>query len=62
MHRSGIGSSPYRINFNLAFMSRKKKKARSASTGQFVPMSYAEKHPNTTVVETVKVGPTKKRK
>ncbi len=43
-------------------MARTIKKARSASTGQFVPMSYAEKHPNTTVVETVKVGPTKKRK
>lgn len=28
--------------------------ARSASTGKFVKESYAKKHPNTTVVETIK--------
>ncbi len=34
-------------------------KARSAKTGQFIPTKEAEKHPNTTVVEKVKVGPVK---
>lgn len=42
-------------------MSRTVKKGRDAITGQFVPLEYAEKHPNTTVVEKVKVGPTKHR-
>ena len=28
--------------------------ARSAKTGKFVKKSYADRHPNTTVVETVK--------
>lgn len=31
-----------------------KKIARSAVNGRFVKMSYAKKHPNTTVVETIK--------
>lgn len=35
---------------------------RSAITGRFVTMRYAETHPATTVVEKVKVGPTKKQK
>jgi hypothetical protein len=30
------------------------KVGRNAKTGQFVPLDYARKHPNTTVVETVK--------
>lgn len=30
------------------------KAARSAKTGRFVKQSYAKKHPNTTVVETLK--------
>ena len=30
------------------------KVARSAKTGRFVKKSYADRHPNTTVVETVK--------
>lgn len=42
-------------------MARTIKKARSAETGQFVPMEYAEKHPTTTVVEKIKVGPVKHR-
>jgi hypothetical protein len=42
-------------------MAKTVKIARSAKTGQFVTMSYAKKHPNTTVVEKVKVGPTKHR-
>lgn len=36
--------------------------ARSAKTGKFVPRDYAEKNPDTTVVEKVKVGPAKHRK
>jgi hypothetical protein len=35
-------------------MASKIKIARSAKTGRFVKKSYAKKHPNTTVVETVK--------
>ena len=37
-------------------------KGRNAKTGQFVSIEYAQKHPSTTVVEKVKVGPTKRRK
>ena len=36
--------------------------ARSAVTGRFTTMQYATRHPKTTVVETIKVGQTKKRK
>ena len=43
-------------------MSKIVEKARSAETGQFITMKEAEKHPRTTVVEKVKVGPTKHRK
>lgn len=43
-------------------MARKSKRARDAGTGKFVPMKEAERRPKTTVVETIKVGPTKKRK
>jgi len=32
----------------------KVKVGRSAKTGKFVPVKYAESHPNTTVVETIK--------
>ena len=42
-------------------MARTSERARSAINGQFVPMDYAEKHPKTTVVEKLKVGPTKHR-
>jgi len=34
----------------------KVKIARSAKTGRFVKKSYADKHPDTTVVESVKRG------
>ena len=37
-------------------------KARSAETGRFITMEEAAKHPKTTVVEKVKVGPTKRSK
>jgi hypothetical protein len=43
-------------------MAKTSKRARSAKDGKFVPMKEAKKHPNTTVVETIKVGRTKKRK
>lgn len=35
-------------------MAKTKKIARSAKTGRFVTKTYAKRHPNTTVVETVK--------
>lgn len=31
------------------------KRGRSARTGQYVPIDYAKKHPNTTVIETDKI-------
>lgn len=43
-------------------MARTIEKGRSAETGQFVSIKYAQQHPNTTVVEKVKVGPLKRRK
>jgi hypothetical protein len=43
-------------------MAKESKRGRSAGTGQFVKDEYAKTHPKTTVVEKVKVGPTKKRK
>lgn len=43
-------------------MARTVDKARSAITGRFIPMQEAAKHPTTTVVEKVKVGPTKRHK
>ncbi|WP_256378302.1 hypothetical protein [Palleniella intestinalis] len=43
-------------------MARTVEKGRSAITGQFVSIEYTQKHPSTTVVEKVKVGPIKHRK
>lgn len=43
-------------------MARTIKIGRSAETGKFVSIPYALKHPSTTVIENVKVGPTKHRK
>ena len=43
-------------------MARTIEKGRSTETGQFVSIKYAQQHPNTTVVEKVKVGPPKRRK
>ncbi len=37
-------------------------KGRDAKTGRFIPISEANRRPSTTVVEKVKVGPTKHRK
>jgi hypothetical protein len=62
VYRSGNGRSPHNTNFEFQYMSKTVEKGRSAKTGQFVPIEYAQKHPDTTVVEKVKVGPTKHRK
>jgi len=35
-------------------MAKTRKIARSAINGRFVKKNYAKKHPNTTVIETVK--------
>lgn len=43
-------------------MAKTVEKGRSAETGKFVSIEYAQKHPSTTVVEKVKVGPIKRRK
>jgi len=43
-------------------MARKSRRARDAKSGQFVPLKEAARRPSTTIVETIKVGPTKKRK
>ena len=43
-------------------MSKTVKVGRDAGTGRFIPVKEAEKHPKTTVVEKVKIGPTKRRK
>ena len=43
-------------------MSKTVEKARDAGSGKFVTKDYAKSHPKTTVVEKVKVGPTKHRK
>lgn len=40
-------------------MSKTIKIGRSAKTGRFIPVKEAERHPSTTVVEKVKVGPVK---
>lgn len=47
---------------NFKSMAKTVEKGRSAKTGQFVSIEYAQKHKSTTVVEKVKVGPTKRRK
>lgn len=39
----------------MAGKAKTRKVNRSAETGQFVTEGYAEKHPKTTVTETVKV-------
>jgi hypothetical protein len=42
-------------------MSKSSTRVRDARTGKFVPSRKAVKRPDTTVTETIKVGPTKKR-
>lgn len=43
-------------------MARKSERGRSAIIGQFVSTDYAERNPETTIIDTVKVAPVKKRK
>jgi len=43
-------------------MARTSKRGRDAKTGEFIPIKEAKRRPSTTVIETIKVGPTKKRK
>lgn len=42
-------------------MARTSKRGRDAGTGRFIPIKEAENRPKSTIVETLKVGPTKKR-
>ena len=62
VYRSGNGRSPHSINLKIQNIAKTIEKGRSAKMGQFVSMEYAQKHPSTTVVEKVKVGPTKHKK
>lgn len=43
-------------------MARTSKRGRDAKTGKFIPIKVAKRRPSTTVIETIKVGRTKKRK
>lgn len=43
-------------------MSKTSKRGRDAKTGRFISIKEANKRPSTTIIETVKVGPTKKQK
>lgn len=43
-------------------MARTSKRGRDSGTGKFITIKEANKRPKTTTVETIKVGPTKKRK
>ena len=43
-------------------MARTSKRGRDAGTGQFIPVEEAERRKETAVVETIKVGPVKRRK
>lgn len=43
-------------------MVRLTKRVRDAETGRFIPSEEAEKRPETTVTERLKVGQTKRRK
>ena len=47
---------------NKEIMARKSKRGRDSGTGKFISIEEANRRPKTTTVETVKVGPTKKRK
>ncbi|WP_256259839.1 hypothetical protein [Winogradskyella luteola] len=43
-------------------MARTSKRGRDAGSGQFIKIEEAKRRPKTTTIETIKVGPTKKRK
>jgi len=42
-------------------MARTSKRGRDSGTGKFITIKEANRRPKTTTVETIKVGPTKKR-
>ena len=42
-------------------MARTVKKGRDAETGRFIPIQQALDNPRTTVIETIKVGPVKRK-
>lgn len=50
------------FHFNRKVMSKTSTRVRDAGSDKFVPGKEAEKRPETTVTEKIKVGPTKKRK
>lgn len=52
-HLKGAGKVP---------MSKSVQKGRDAKTGRFIPIEEANRRPSTTVIEKVKVGPTKHHK
>ena len=43
-------------------MARTSKRGRDSGSGQFIKIEEAKRRPKTTTIETMKVGPTKKRK
>ena len=48
-------------NQNILIMAKTSERGRSAIDGRFVSKDYAASHTDTTVVEKIKVGPTKHR-
>jgi hypothetical protein len=48
-------------NTTIPHDQEKRKVARSAKTGEFVTKKFAEEHPSTTEVETVKIEPRRKK-
>ena len=47
---------------NMGTKTKEVKKARSAKSGRYVTIDYAEKHPDTTVIETDKIKVKRKSK
>lgn len=43
-------------------MSRTSKRGRDSGSGKFISIEEAKRRPKTTTVETIKVGPVKRRK
>lgn len=43
-------------------MAKTSSRGRDAITGKFIPIKEAKRRPSTTVIEKIKVGPTKKRR
>jgi hypothetical protein len=51
----GLCEQAERLGLEMSKKSKSFKRARSSITGQFVSMEYALAHPETTVIETVKI-------